>query len=101
MKTFKLRGYTKDEDGDGQGGEKLDIEAETNFPTEHHGCFAHVLHLVVRDGVKVAKQIDNIILKCSKIVSHIRKLQKHLRMRRHSNWLMLQVGTPNLKWQDP
>jgi hypothetical protein len=82
IKAFKLPGYTEDEDEDdeeeedcdhGQGGEELNIEAETNFPTEHHGCFAHVLQLVVKDGFKVAKQIDNIIKKCSKIVSHIRK----------------------------
>ena len=69
IKAFKLPGYTEDEDEDeeeeedcdGQGGEELDIEAETNFPTEHHGCFAHVLQLVVKDGFKVAKQIDNIL----------------------------------------
>ena len=80
MKAFKLPGYTEDEDQDeeedcdGQEGEKLHIEAETNFPTEHHGCFAHVLQLVVKDCFKVAKQIDNIIKKCLKIVSHIHKL---------------------------
>ena len=43
------------------------------LPAEHHGCFAHVLQLVVKDGFKRVPQIDKIIRKCSKIVSHVRK----------------------------
>ena len=43
------------------------------MPAEHHGCFANVLQLVVKDGFKRTPQIDKIIRKCSKIVSHVRK----------------------------
>ena len=43
------------------------------LPVEHHGCFAHVLQLVVKDGFKRASQIGKVINKCSKIVSHVTK----------------------------
>jgi hypothetical protein len=41
--------------------------------TEHHGCFAHTIQLVVKDGFKVAKKTNNIIGKCSKLVGYVRK----------------------------
>ena len=43
------------------------------LPVEHHGCFAHVLQLVVKDGFRSASQIERIINKCSKIVAHVRR----------------------------
>ena len=39
-------------------------------------CFAHTLQLVVKDGLKEAKQMTKIIRKVSKIVSHCRKSNK-------------------------
>uniref|UniRef100_A0A1X7UYZ4 Uncharacterized protein n=1 Tax=Amphimedon queenslandica TaxID=400682 RepID=A0A1X7UYZ4_AMPQE len=42
------------------------------FPVEHHGCFAHVLQLVVKIGFK-RPQIRKVIKKCSRIMCHVRK----------------------------
>lgn len=43
------------------------------LPTDHHGCFAHTIQLLVKDGFKVAKRVNNIISKCSKMVCYVRK----------------------------
>ena len=48
------------------------------IPVEHHGCFTHVLQLVVKDGFKNASQIERIINKCSKIVAHVRRSTIHV-----------------------
>ena len=43
------------------------------LPVDHHGCFAHILQLVVKDGFKSTTQIKRIINKCSKILAHVRR----------------------------
>ena len=40
---------------------------------EHVPCFAHVLQLVVKDGLKQAGNIVKVLNKCSSIVSHVKK----------------------------
>lgn len=40
---------------------------------DHHPCFAHMLNLIVKDGIGKAGQIGNVIKKCSKLVSFVRK----------------------------
>lgn len=37
------------------------------------GCFAHVLQLIVKDGLRSAGRMETVISKCSKLVSHVRK----------------------------
>lgn len=96
VKAFKLPGYEieneEEDDTDGEvecleddesddlnmGEIDRSFESELSndldgLPAEHHGCFAHVLQLVVKDGFKRAPQVEKIIRKCSKIVSHVRK----------------------------
>ena len=38
---------------------------------EHHACFAHVLQLVVKDGMAKAGQINTVIKMCSSLVSFV------------------------------
>ena len=40
---------------------------------EHHSCFAHVLQLVVKDGMAKAGQINSVIKRCSTLVSFVRR----------------------------
>lgn len=40
---------------------------------EHHSCFAHILQLVVKDGMEKAGAIDCLIKKCFKFMSFVRK----------------------------
>ena len=44
-----------------------------NLLLEHHSCFAHSIQLVVKDGIVKAGQIGNVIKKCSKLVSFVRR----------------------------
>ncbi len=44
-----------------------------NLLLEHHSCFAHTIQLVVKDGLAKAGQIGNVIKKCSKLVSFVRR----------------------------
>ena len=81
VKAFKLPGYEDEKEDDEVDLEEDDIadeESNSNgasethcdgLPTEHHGCFSHV----VKDGFKQASQIDRIINKCSKIVAHVHR----------------------------
>jgi len=45
----------------------------SEFLFEHHSCFAHVLQLVVKDGLAKAGQIATVIKKCSNLVSFVRR----------------------------
>ena len=40
--------------------------------TEHHTCFAHIVQLIVVDGLKEAEHINCVLRKISKLVSHVR-----------------------------
>ena len=40
---------------------------------EHHACFAHVLQLVIKDGMAKAGQINGVIKRCSNLVSFVRR----------------------------
>ena len=43
------------------------------FLPKHHGCFAHSLQLVVKDGMKECGHLRKIISKASTIVAHVRR----------------------------
>ena len=43
------------------------------FLPKHHGCFAHVLQLVVKDGMKECGHLGKIISKASAIVAHVNR----------------------------
>ena len=83
VKAFKLPGFQNEEDEEDDeeveeddSGTDDEVESGTVFdslPAEHHGCFAHILQLVVKDGFKNASQIERIVNKCSKIVSKVRR----------------------------
>ena len=45
----------------------------SEFLFEHHSCFAHVLQLVVKDGMAKAGQIATVIKKCSNLVSFVQR----------------------------
>ncbi len=75
LKAFNLPGFEDDaeedldeDENDVNKNDDLDI-----LPVKHHGCFAHALQLVIKDGLKNAGQIIRVISKCSKIVSFVRK----------------------------
>ena len=77
LKAFRLPGYEeKDEEEDDEDDvdvNKIDDTTLACLPVQHHGCFAHALQLVIKDGFKHASQIVRVISKCSKLVSHVRK----------------------------
>ena len=82
-----LPGYKQDEDNDTgeceseiseEGFENISIFTE-ELSFEHHACFAHMLQFVVKDGLKKAGPIDNIIKQCSKLVSNQLLLQIFLK----------------------
>ena len=78
LKAFNLPGYEEEsDDSELSDDEDNNISHHKGFfdvlPVEHHGCFAHALQLVIKDGFKNAGRIDRVISKCSKIVSHVRK----------------------------
>jgi hypothetical protein len=39
----------------------------------HHCCFAHVMQLVIKDGLKNAGHLGSVIKRCLKLVSFLRK----------------------------
>ena len=51
----------------------LDESDETQVLLENHACFAHVLQLVVQDGMAKAGQIDAVIKRSSSLVSFVRR----------------------------
>ena len=63
---------TSDSDDEDEDGERSSSEALL-IQIEHHSCFAHILQLVVKDGMARAGPIDTVIKKCSKFVSFVRK----------------------------
>lgn len=73
-----LPGYEKDdESGDDDVGDDSDFVSE-NLPIhelsfEHHACFAHMLQLIVKDGLKRAGSITSVLKRCSRLVAHVRK----------------------------
>ena len=62
----------EDDDDDAEEYEAVKITSD-DLTTEHHGCFAHMLQLIVKDGLKKAGQIDMVIKKCSKLVKYLLK----------------------------
>ncbi|XP_011408936.1 PREDICTED: zinc finger BED domain-containing protein 1-like, partial [Amphimedon queenslandica] len=46
---------------------------ESNVVLDHHACFAHVLQLVIKDGLAKIGHIGTILKKCSNLVSFVRK----------------------------
>ena len=80
-----LPGYEDDIGNNGEPEEEVEESEEDNAIIgpdqslfdenllEHHSCFAHSIQLVVKDGVAKAGQIGNVIKKCSKLVSFVRK----------------------------
>ena len=40
---------------------------------EHHACFAHMLQLVMKDGMKKVGQINNVLKRCSNLVAFVQK----------------------------
>ena len=81
LKAFNLPGFTQESEEEDDFGDDEDVnidehvtrEVVNTLPAKHHGCFAHSLQLVIKDGFKNASQISRVISKCSKIVSHVRK----------------------------
>ena len=74
---FQQDQASDDEDDDDDAAEDYEVvdivDDLSELETEHHGCFAHTLQLIVKDGLKKAGQIEHIIKKCSKLVSFLRK----------------------------
>ena len=57
----------------GSANNSLDESDESQVLFEHHACFAHVLQLVVKDGMAKAGQINAVIKRCSSLVSFVRR----------------------------
>ena len=83
VKAFTLPGMedlTIDDDDEDEDEEQLEEQPLPDDLEDLQGqrspCFAHTLQLVVKDGLKEAKQLNKIIKKVSKIVSHCRKSSK-------------------------
>ena len=68
VKAFKLPGFQNeeeehDEEEEGDGTSSIDdIDDERNviydtLPAEHHGCFAHILQLAVKDGLRMLHKL--------------------------------------------
>ena len=76
VKAFTLPGMDINSDSDDNDGSlnNIDVTDELDFlPPQRHSCFAHTLQLVVRDGLRDAGQLKQVIAKVSSIVSHVRK----------------------------
>ena len=80
---FTLPGFDEDDqeaesdDDIGDDGEKINFDHQ-NMPVdelsfEHHACFAHVIQLVVKDGLRKAGSINSVLKRCSRLVAHVRK----------------------------
>ncbi len=76
-----LPGYDEDKtdtDDDDDDMESDDSEESNHSPLEgvtftHHACFAHMMQLVIKDGLKNAGHLGSVIKRCSKLVSFLRK----------------------------
>lgn len=75
-----LPGYDEDvtdDHDDDDDTEPDDCEANgsnlDNVTFTHHSCFAHVMQLVIKDGLKNAGHLGSVIKRCSKLVSFLRK----------------------------
>ena len=87
MKAFSLPGFVDDAENEDDGSADLisDDETEPSLSCDvnmenvydelqyHVPCFAHVLQLVVKDGLQQATGISKVLSKISSIVSHVRK----------------------------
>ena len=79
-----LPGYNED-DGDHDdedeesklGNENDDFEHASlsleSLSFEHHACFAHMLQLVIKDGMNKVGPINSVLKRCSKLVSFVHK----------------------------
>ena len=85
VKAFTLPGMEDlaiddDDDDEDEGEEQLEEQPLPDDLEDVQGqrspCFAHTLQLVVKDGLREAKQSRKTIKKVSKIVSHCRKSSK-------------------------
>lgn len=66
--------YGSDEGSlDGTGFDEETADGLLNFIPERLACFAHTLQLVVHDGLKGCRQIENAIGKVASIVNSVRK----------------------------
>ena len=81
LNAFTLPGYMEEEENSDVSDEEEDtttseVNSDYNYsfdvlPVQHHGCFAHSLQLVIKDGFKQGNQVNRVISKCSKIVSFV------------------------------
>ena len=64
-----------EDDDDAEEYEAVEITSAdlAELATEHYGCFAHMLQLIVKDGLKKSGYIDMVIKKCLKLVKYLRK----------------------------
>ena len=95
-----------DEESETAGDEDDDILLVHNTlgPTgviEHHTCFAHTLHLVVKDGLAKVGQIGTVIRKCINLVSFVRKSTVAADVLQHENRLQANNATRQLKMIRP
>lgn len=51
-------------------------EFESELPVTDQPCFAHTVQLVIKDGLKEAAQVNKVLGKVSKLVTHIRSSTK-------------------------
>lgn len=79
-KAFALPGYEVDRNSENEDSSDEDEDFEPvsagsldGYLFEHHACFAHILQLVIKDGMKKAGQITTVIRRCAKLVSFVRK----------------------------
>ena len=109
MKAFSLPGFVDDAENEDDGSVDLisDDETEPSLSCDvnmedvydklqyHVPCFAHVLQLVVKDGLQQATGISKVLSKISSIVSHVRKSatasevsenEKHLQSSNQTRW---------------
>lgn len=77
-----------DSDGSSESDNELNEELFIYLP-QHDGCFAHMLQLVIKDGMKELGSLRTLVSKVSNLVSHIHKsthttnlLEEHQRVQK-------------------
>ncbi len=78
IRAFSLPGLEDNTNEDDSEDDEMDLQASAtgdtldHLPTEHDTCFAHSLQLVIHDGFKSAGQVNKVLAKAGKLVSHVR-----------------------------